>query len=301
MLVLDAIEAVQAQTDTVWRQMQRRGLPALGFVNKCERAGADFLAVAGRVQARLGIRAAAVMYPCERDGQLVGMADVIGGTSCRAVAGGEECGLPLDPEFADEVAVLRAELIEVLAEDDETLLECVVGGQEPTAEQIHQALRAAVLARRLLPLFGGVALQGLGVHCLLDGVVRYLPSPLDRPPVCGWGLEQAQRDEVRRPAADEPFSALAFKTHTDNHGDSVFVRVYSGTLEEGGHVWQPRTGKGHRVRELRRMHADSFERVPRVGPGRSSPYAGRWGSRAGTPCATRNIRSASSRWSCPNP
>ncbi|HRV80624.1 MAG: GTP-binding protein [Planctomycetes bacterium] len=266
-LVLDAIEAVQAQTDTVWRQMARRGLPVLAFVNKCERSGADFLGVAAKVRARLGIRAVAVQYPVEEEGRLVGMADLLGRTMAVREGQGERVGMALPEHVREEVEVLRVELVEALAEEEVELLEDVVAGREPEVERLHAALRRAVLARRLLPLFGGSALQGLGVAALLDGIQRYLPSPLDRGVVRGVDPNDASRSLEREPSESAPLAALAFKLMADEHGDSTLVRVYSGCVEEGGHVYNPRTQKGYRVHEIRRMHADHFERLSQAGPG----------------------------------
>ncbi len=268
-LLLDAIEAVQAQTDTVWRQMAKRELPVLGFVNKCERAGADFLAVAEKVRARLGAKACAVQYPIEVDGRMVGIADLLTQTMTVLEGEQEKPGQPVPASALDEVQVLRMELLERLARYDDRLLEAALGEGELDLDLAYGALRHAVLARKFVPLFAGSALQGLGVRALLDGIVRYLPSPLDRPPVRGFEPEgDGERRELQRPPdPDAPLCALAFKLASDDHGETTWVRVYSGRIEEGGHLYNPRLQKGYRVREIRRMHAAHFERLPAAGPG----------------------------------
>ena len=274
-LVLDAIEGVQAQTDTVWRQMEKRGLPVLGFVNKCERPGADFLKVADDVHRRLGMRAVAVQYPVELDGQLVGVADLVEQRMAVLGGGGEVVDQEIPEHAREEVQVLRMELVEALAElpgvDDEDaeggLLEAAVSGVPVPNESLRRALRKAVLQRQLLPLFAGSALKGLGVAGLLDGVVRYLPSPLDRPAIRGLHPQDAKDALHREPNRSAPLAALAFKLGSDSHGESTFVRIYSGSLGVGEHVYNPRTQKSHRISEIRRVHADHFERLDEVGPG----------------------------------
>ncbi|MDF1837690.1 MAG: TetM/TetW/TetO/TetS family tetracycline resistance ribosomal protection protein, partial [Planctomycetota bacterium] len=261
-LVVDAVEGVQAQTETVWRQMDRSRVPAVGFVNKCERSGADFLAAVESIRARLGATAQPLQYPIYEEDHLVGVVDLIGRFSYRLESGREVRveGIP-DP-LLDEVEVLRAELLDVLADSDVLILEAVLEGVEPGEADLRSALRQATIGRRLVPVCCGAALRGIGVELLLDAVVDCLPSPLDRDPVRGVDPKDPERVIERMPSSDEPFAALVFKLHCDAHGDSTFVRVYSGSLEVGKVAWNPRVGKRERIMEIRRVHADHFESVP---------------------------------------
>ena len=268
-LLLDAIEAVQAQTDTVWRQMAKRELPVLGFVNKCERPGADFLGVAERVRDRLGAKAYPVQYPVELDERLVGVADLLSLRMTVLENGRELPGQPIPEQVLDEVQVLRMELLERLARYDDGLLEAAYGEAELDLERAYGALRHAVLARKFVPLFAGSALKGLGVRALLDGVVRYLPSPQDRPPVQGFEPDGEEDGPSLLRTADEsgPLCAFAFKLAGDDHGETTWVRIYSGTLKDGTALYSPRLAQAFQVHEIRRMHAAHFERIDQAGPG----------------------------------
>jgi elongation factor G len=182
--------------------------------------------------------------------------------------------IPVPDDVADEVDVLRAELLDALAEEDEELLGCVVEDRAPPPETVVAALRRRVLARTLIPVLCGAALRNVGVQPLLDAVVDYLPSPLDRPPVKGrvpaprGGVDAAELAEAEcLPDPDAPLAALAFKLAADANEDLTFVRIYSGTLTPGSHVYNPRTRKGARVARVLRMHADDRLALERALPG----------------------------------
>ena len=263
-LVLDAVVGVQAQSETVWRQMERHGVPVVAFVNKCDRPGADFLAALASLEARLGARSVAVQYPVlEEAGGVRSVVDLLE-RKARGPGGGEPG--PVPDEVRDEVEVLRADLAEVLAEEDEVLLEAVLEGREPTAEQLRRALRTAVLDRRLVPVLAGAALRDLGVDALLDAVVHYLPSPLDVPPVrahrAGEGAEVALPPDPAGPPC-----ALAFKLHATSREEVLFLRLYSGSLEPGQALLNPRTGGEERIERVLRIHADSQEDLARATAG----------------------------------
>ncbi|MFT5058469.1 MAG: elongation factor G, partial [Planctomycetota bacterium] len=261
-LVVDAVEGVQAQTETVWRQMNRSRVPAVGFVNKCERSGADFMEAVESMRTRLGATVQPLQYPIYEEGLLVGVADLVGRFSFRIVDGREQRVEGIPAHVEDEVEVLRAELLDVLADSDVTILEAVLEGLEPSEAELRVALRDATIARSLVPVCCGAALRGIGVELLLDAVIDCLPSPLERGPIEGVDPEKPERKLVRKPSLGEPFAALVFKMHCDAHGDSIFVRVYSGSLQVGQVAWNPRVGKRERIVEIRRVHADHFEAVP---------------------------------------
>jgi elongation factor G len=268
-LVIDAVAGVQAQTETVWRQMRRHRVPAVAFVNKCDRPGADYLAATASLKRRLGAPALPVQVPFKVEGAFGGVVDLL---TQRAFS------YPLDPavgealevrppeDVADEVGVLRAELLEALADEDDALMAQLLEEREPALDELRRALRKRTLAGTLVPVLCGSALRNAGIQPLLDAVVDYLPSPADVPPVAGSvprGGERALRPSD--PAA--PLTALAFKLQTDSHGDLTFLRVYAGTLAAGDQVLNPRTGKKERVNRLVRMHANARESIERAGPG----------------------------------
>ncbi len=268
-LVLDGVAGVQAQSETVWRQVVRHRVPALAFVNKLDRPGADFLAAAESLRERLDAPGIPIQLPVFEDGALVRIVDLV-----RAVVwdftGAKEGLAPSDQPIPDcvrdEVGVLRAELIEHLAEEDDVLLQAVLEEREPDPQRIVAALRARVIARTLVPVLCGAALRDVGIQPLLDAVVDYLPSPLDVPPVAGRHPQSGERVERRADPA-QPFAALAFKLHVDSHGDLTIVRVYSGTIEPGQVVLNPRVPHKERVQRILRMHADASQPVERAGAG----------------------------------
>ncbi len=288
-LVVDAVEGVQAQTETVWRQMDRSRVPAVGFVNKCERSGADFLEAVESMRTRLGATVQPLQYPIYEGDRLVGVADLIGRFSYRLEAGGEKRVEGMPDHVRDEVEVLRAELLDVLADSDVLILEAVLEGRDPEEADLRAALRAATIDRSLVPVCCGAALRGIGVELLLDAVVECLPSPLDRDPITGVDPSKPEHEILRKPGLDEPFAALVFKLHCDAHGDSTFVRVYSGSLEVGKVAWNPRVGKRERIMEIRRVHADHFESVSRADVGDILAFRGLTHARVGdTLCSDKH-------------
>src|SRR5262245_15026304 len=187
-LVLNGVAGVQAQSETVWRQMRRHRVPYIAFVNQCDRAGADYFRCVADLRKRLAVPAIAVQLPIGVEKEFRAVADVITGEAWRFRT--EDLGLapepiPIPERLQDEVAVLRAELLDALAEEDEELLAAVLEERAVPAERVRKALRARVLARTLVPVLAGAALRNVGIQPLLDAAVRYLPSPLDVPPIEG--------------------------------------------------------------------------------------------------------------------
>ena len=270
-LVVDAVAGVQAQSETVWRQMRRHHVPAIAFVNKCDRPGADFLAALSSLERRLGVRPLPLQYPFSLDGHFVGLVDLIerraldfSGSSHAPDEPPREIPIPAGVE--DEVGVLRSELLDSLADLDDGLMGYVLEGREPPLELVRAVLRRVTLAARALPVLCGAALRNIGIEPLLDAIVDYLPSPLDVPPVVG--TEPGTRARVERaPDPHAPLVALAFKQQADAHGDLHFLRIYAGKLRAGAHLANPRTRATERVGRLLRVHADAHAALEEAGPG----------------------------------
>jgi len=264
-LVIDAVAGVQAQSETVWRQMARNAVPCICFVNKCDRAGADFLAAIESLRVRLGAKAVPLQYPVFEgdagDGKIKGAVDLF--ERCTYFFAEGECqvedGVPED--LVDEVEVLRAELVDLLADEDEALMNAVLEEREPDVPMLKAALRDQVVAGKLVPVFCGAALRGIGVQPLLDAVIAYLPSPLDRPAVVPFDAKTGEPTEPRAADPDLPLTCLAFKLHAGAHGDLTFVRIYSGKIVPGRKIWNPRVKRMERVARVMRMHAESGEAV----------------------------------------
>jgi elongation factor G len=261
-LVLDAVAGVQAQTETVWRQMRAQDLACIAFINKCDKPGADVLAACQSMQERLGAVSLPVAYPIVEEDKLVGIVDCLTLQAWGLDDQGKRRAREVPAEIVDEVAVLRAEVLDALAEEDEAVMEAVVEGREPDPQCVQEALRERVMAGTLVPALCGAALRGIGVELLLDGIFAWLPSPLDVPPVEGTAPEGSDYEGTPppRPAdVDGSTTALAFKVQSSAHGDLTFVRVYAGRLKSGGKAWNPRTRCMERIGRIQRMHADHGE------------------------------------------
>jgi elongation factor G len=269
--VLDAVAGVEPQTETVWRQADRYRVPRIVFVNKMDRVGADFDRCVSMMRERLGVKAVPVQYPLGASELFTGLIDVI--REVEVVYDEVSMGVtwvegPVPEVFKERVAELRHELIEAAVEHDEGLLHKYLEGEELTEEEIRRAVRKATLANALVPVFCGAAFKNKGVQRLLDGIIDYLPSPLDVPPVSGH-LPHHDETFADRPADDgAPFSALAFKIATDPYvGKLTFFRVYSGVLESGSHVFNSTKDRRERIGRLLQMHANKREEVQEVRAG----------------------------------
>ena len=256
------VGGVEPQSETVWRQADKYLVPRIAFVNKMDRVGADFGRAVQMMRERLGANAMPVQLPLGAEDKFRGVIDLL--EMKLRVYHEEDLGLTYDTldvpaEVQDEVATARRELIEALAEVDEEIMELYLAEQEPPLDQLLAALRRATLAVRLVPVLCGSALKNKGVQKLMDAIVDYLPSPVDRPPVIGR-LPRKQDMEERAVSDEEPFSGIAFKILTDSFaGRLAFVRVYSGVLKAGKTVLNANTGKKERVQRLLRMHANKRE------------------------------------------
>src|SRR5512135_10838 len=234
-VVFDGVAGVEPQSETVWRQANRYGVPRICFVNKMDRTGADFWRTIKMIRDRLGAEPVAVQIPMGSEDLFQGMVDLITRKAWvfSDVLGANPEEVPIPEELKTAVAEARDTLIERIAETDESLTLKYLEGQEITPDELRTALRAATIANRLVPVFCGSALRNKGIQFVLDGVVDYLPSPLDIPPV--RGIDPNTGEEVERPPDPEaPAAALIFKIQADPYiGRLAYLRVYSGVLETG--------------------------------------------------------------------
>jgi elongation factor G len=268
--VFCGVGGVEPQSETVWRQADRYSVPRIAFINKMDRMGADFERAVQSMVERLGAKPVPVNLPVGAEDAYRGIIDLLV-MNVRAPneqdLGATYTVEEIPEELLELAQMARLELIEKVAEVDEELMELFVAGQEPTVAQIKAGLRRATLAGQLVPVLCGSALKNKGVQEVLDAVVDYLPSPLDRPAIKGAGKD-GEADQTRRPDDDEPFSALAFKILADPFaGRLAFLRVYSGTMSAGKTVLNVTTGKRERIQRLLRMHADKREDLTEVRTG----------------------------------
>ncbi|MEM9074455.1 MAG: elongation factor G [Myxococcota bacterium] len=267
--VFDGKEGVEPQSETVWRQADRYGVPRICFVNKMDKAGADFPRALQTIKDRLGAPAVAVQLPLGSEDQLRGVIDLV---KMKALEfkddklGAEWDEIDIPEEFAAEAEAARAELIEAVAEVDEALMERFLSDDTDfTVDEIKTAIRKGTVTHKMVPVLCGSAFKNKGVQQLLDAVVEYLPSPLDLPDTPGETPGNPEKKLSRRHADDEPFAALAFKIIRDDFvGQLTFLRVYSGTLSSGTSVLNTSTGKKDRIGRLLLMHANSREEIKEV-------------------------------------
>jgi len=263
--VLDAEEGVQSQSETVWHQADKYNVPRLCFINKMDKVGADFRATILSIEERLGARTAVMVVPIGRENEFKGIIDLL--TRKAMVWGSDELGAKFDvsdtipPELKEEVEKSRHALVERISETDDNLIEKFLGGVEPGVEELKAALRRAVIAYKLVPIYAGSSLRNKGVQPLLDAVVDYLPSPLDLLPVEGIHPKTGQK-ETRKRISSEAFSGLAFKIQIDPHvGKLTYVRIYSGTLTSGSYIYNSSKDTKERVGRLLLMHANQREEI----------------------------------------
>jgi len=260
--VFCAVGGVEPQSETVWRQADRYGVPRIAFVNKMDRVGADFMHVVDMMKERLGANAHPVQYPLGQGELFTGIVDIVERT---AIVFEDELGSKFSiveiPDAQKElVEELRHTLLEAAIEHDDDLIEKYLAGEELSDEEFRHAIRAATIKGVLFPVFCGSAFKNKGVQALLDGVIDYLPSPVDVPPIQGHLPHHDETHDTREPSDDAPFSALAFKIATDPYvGKLTFFRVYSGSLPSGSYVYNATKDKRERVGRILQMHANKRE------------------------------------------
>jgi len=267
-VVFDAVAGVQPQSETVWRQADRFGVPRLAFVNKMDRVGANFERTIEMIIERLGAKPVAIQMPIGAESSFVGFVDLM---KMKEVVYGEDVDAP--PEEREIRAELKAEaqrrhaaMVEATAETDEALTTKYLEGHEISVEELAPALRRATISGKIVPVLCGAALRNKGVQAVLDAVVDYLPSPLDIPAVRGTNPDDPKKEETRRADENEPTAALAFKIVTDPYvGRLAYVRVYSGKLATGQALLNTaRRNQRERIGRLVRMHANSREEAEEV-------------------------------------
>jgi elongation factor G len=269
--VFCAVGGVEPQSETVWRQADKYGVPRLAFVNKMDRVGADFETVVKEIRERLGAKAHPVQYPLGLGELFTGVIDII--RRVEIVYNEEQQGKtwtegPVPNALKERVEELRHELIEAAVEYDDELLEKYLEKHELTEEEIRRAIRKATTKLGIVPIFCGAAFKNKGVQQLLDGVVDFLPSPLEIPPMVGHAPYHGETQITRCAGDDEPFAALAFKIATDPFvGRLTFIRVYSGVLSAGSYVYNSTKDKRERVGRLVQMHANKREEIEEVRAG----------------------------------
>ena len=260
--VFCAVGGVEPQSETVWRQADRYGVPRIALVNKMDRVGADFEHVIDMMRDRLGANAFAVQYPLGEGELFTGMVDIV---RLKALHYQDELGAPVEEgevphSLLEKIMELRHELIEASVEHDDALLEKYLGGEELSEEEVVRAIRNATISGKIFPVFCGSAFKNKGIRALLDGVIDYLPSPVDIPPIQGHLPQHDETSVARQALDDEPFSALAFKIMTDPFvGKLTYVRVYSGSLPAGSYVLNASKDRKERVGRLLQMHANKRE------------------------------------------
>ena len=260
---------VEPQSETVWHQATKYGVPRLAYVNKMDITGADFFRVVDMMKERLKANAAPIQLPIGSEASFVGIIDLL---TMKAEIYKDDLGNVIEQtdipaDMQEEAELWRANLIESVAEADDEIMEKFLEGEEPTIEELKAAIRRATIAGKLNPVLCGTSYRNKGVQPLLDAVVDYLPSPLDIPPVSGVDKNTGEPAE-RIASDDESFSALAFKIMVDPFvGKLAFVRVYSGVLTAGSYVYNSTKGKRERVGRIVRMHANHREEVEEVRAG----------------------------------
>jgi elongation factor G len=268
-VVFDAVQGVEPQSETVWRQADRYGVPRMCFVNKMDRVGASYERTIGMIRERLGANPVAVQAPIGVEAEFVGIVDLF---TMRAIIWEDDLGedskevdIPLD--LKPQAEVMRERMVEQIAETDDNLTIKYLDGEEIALEELKAAMRRAVIAGQVTPVYCGTSLRNKGVQPLLDAVIQFLPSPLDIPPV--RGLRPSDEIEIERPAEDSaPLSALVFKIVTDPYvGRLAYLRVYSGKLKQGASVYNPTKQKKERIGRLIRMYADRREDITEASAG----------------------------------
>jgi len=275
--VFDAVAGVEPQSETVWRQADHYKVPRIAFINKMDRTGADFFASVQSMVDRLGARPVPVHLPIGGEEHFRGVVDLV---EMRSLTWEDELGEKIDvgeipAELTEQAQEYHHQLIDSVADHDDELLETYLEDESAvTPEMLRRALRAATLDTTVTAVLAGSAFKNKGVQPLLDAVVDYLPSPLDVPPI--HGIDPRTEHELsRRPALDEPFSALAFKVMSDPYvGKLTYFRVYSGQVKAGDRVLNTTTGKTERIGRILQMHANHREERPEIGAGEIAAAVG---------------------------
>ncbi len=274
--VFDGVAGVEPQSETVWRQADKYHVPRICFINKLDRTGASFDFSFKTIVDRLTKSAVRMQIPIGEEGNHIGVVDLlkVKGYLFEGNMGNEIKEIEVPSNLAADAKKYRAELVEKIVENDEVMMNDYLEGKELSIADLKKTLRKAVIANQIVPVFCGSALKNIGVQLVLDGVIDYLPSPLDIPPV--KGTDPKTGVEMERKADDnEPLAALAFKLQTDPFvGQLTYFRVYSGTVESGSYIYNSTTGDKERLGRILRMHANHREEVKKVFAGEIAAAVG---------------------------
>src|ERR1700723_3571061 len=269
--VFDAVAGVEPQSETVWRQADRYGVPRICFVNKMDRVGAEFHRCVEMIADRLGATPLVVQLPWGVESDFRGVIDLV---RMRALVwqtegkGDKYDEVAIPDDHAEAAREYRDRLLETIAENDDEMMELYLEGVEPTEEQLVAAIRRATISGALTPVLCGTAFKNKGVQPMLDAIVDYLPSPVDIPAVKGHAVGNEDTILEREPDPEAPFAALAFKIMSDQHlGKLTYIRVYSGTVESGSNVLNSIKGRRERIGKIYQMHANKREERPFAGAG----------------------------------
>lgn len=263
-MIFDGNAGVQAQSETVWRQADKYGVPRIAFVNKMDKVGSSFDMCLKSIETKLKAPIIPMVIPVGEEHNHMGIVDLMEMKMLiwdKDEKGTEYSIKELDDEYRDRAQKARDKMVEQIAAQDEQLMEKFLNDQEISIPELKKALRKATIKRKLFPIYCGSAWRNKGVQPLLDAIVDYLPSPLDLPPIKGFHPE-TEEEVTRKPLDEEPLSALLFKVQTDPHvGTLSYVRIYSGTLKSGSEVYNPGKQNKERIGRLLLMHADKRESI----------------------------------------
>ena len=275
-VVFCGVAGVQPQSETVWHQADKFKVPRVAFINKLDRIGASFPSVVADIRERLGANAVPIQMPIGSEDAFAGAIDLV--RMKAHMFSGDVTETPdvveIPADLAAAAADARDQMIQALADLDDTIAAKYLDGQDITEAELDAVIRKNTIAVKMVPVLGGTALRNKGVHELLDAVIAYLPSPADVPPVTGVDPRNTEEKLVRHPKNNEPFAALAFKIAMDEGRKVVFMRVFSGTIEAGAEVLNVRTGKKEKIARLFQLHANKRERLDKAVAGEIVAAAG---------------------------
>ena len=284
-VVFDGVAGVEPQSETVWRQADKYGVPRMCFINKMDRTGADFYKDMESIHTRLTKKAFPIQLPIGSGDEFLGVIDLL---KMKAYIYNDDLGKDISEQeipadMAEKSEQYRSEMIESIVENDEDLMNAYLGGEDISEEQLKKALRVATIAGDVVPVLCGSALKNKGVQKLLDAVTDYLPSPLDIPAAQGTNPDNEEEVLERKTDDNEPLAALAFKVASDPFvGKLVFIRVYSGVLKSGSYVMNMSTGKKERVSRLVRLHSNDREEIEELRAGDIAAAVGLKQTQTGT-------------------
>ncbi len=292
-VIFDAEEGVQSQSETVWRQADKYKVPRICFINKMDKLGADFDATVGEIKDRLGANPAVMVIPIGKEQEFKGVVDLLtlkamywDGSDPQGIKFSVSDEIPAD--LKDKVMAAKAKLTEQIAETNDTLLNKYLNGETISADELKAALRKATIAYKLVPVYAGTSLRNKAVQPILDAIVDYLPSPFDLKEI--KGLDPKTNETLTRQLVnEEKFSALAFKIQLDPHvGKLTYTRIYSGTLESGSYVYNVNRGSKERVSRVLLMHANQREEIDKAYAGEIVALVGPKDTKTGDTLADQN-------------